>query len=260
MSILDRFRLDGRRLFITGGSRGLGREMALAIADAGADVILTGRDGASLEETAADIRALGREAFPIKADIGDPDSCEAACQKALADHGPIDILINNVGGRRVPTATTEMSLETWRDLMDLNLTSVFLCTKIIGGAMVERGEGGRVINIGSVNSFVATKGIGGRHYETAKAAVVNFTRATAVDWAPHNITVNAICPGGFMTEPNQRWAKEKPEMVENFQSQVPLGKFGEPEDLGPLAVYLASDAARYVTGTAILIDGGYTAW
>ena len=260
MSILDRFRLDGRRLFITGGSRGLGREMALAIADAGADVILTGRDGASLEKTAEEIRALGREAFPMVADMGDPTSCEAVCEKALAQHGPIDILINNAGGRRVPTATAEMSLETWRDLMDLNLTSVFLCTKIIGGAMVERGEGGRVINIGSVNSFVATKGIGGRHYETAKAAVVNFTRATAVDWAPHDITVNAICPGGFMTEPNQRWAKEKPEMVENFQSQVPLGKFGEPEDLGPLAVYLASDAARYMTGTAILIDGGYTAW
>jgi len=260
MSILDRFRLDGHRLFITGGSRGLGREMALAIADAGADVILTGRDEASLEKTAEEIRALGREAFPMVADMGDPTSCETVCEKALAQHGPIDILINNVGGRRVPTGTAEMSLETWRELMDLNLTSVFLCTKIIGGAMVERGEGGRVINIGSVNSFVATKGIGGRHYETAKAAVVNFTRATAVDWAPHNITVNAICPGGFMTEPNQRWAKEKPEMVENFQSQVPLGKFGEPEDLGPLAVYLASDAARYMTGTAILIDGGYTAW
>jgi len=260
MSVLNRFRLDNRRLFITGGSRGLGREMALAVADAGADVILTGRDEASLEKTAEEIRALGREAFPMVADMGDPTSCEAVCEKALAQHGPIDILINNVGGRRVPTATAEMSLETWRELMDLNLTSVFLCTKIIGGAMVERGEGGRVINIGSVNSFVATKGIGGRHYETAKAAVVNFTRATAVDWAPHNITVNAICPGGFMTEPNQRWAKEKPEMVENFQSQVPLGKFGEPEDLGPLAVYLASDAARYVTGAAILIDGGYTAW
>ena len=260
MSVLNRFRLDNRRLFITGGSRGLGREMALAVADAGADVILTGRDEASLEKTAEEIRALGREAFPMVADMGDPTSCEAVCEKALAQHGPIDILINNAGGRRVPTATAEMSLETWRELMDLNLTSVFLCTKIIGGAMVERGEGGRVINIGSVNSFVATKGIGGRHYETAKAAVVNFTRATAVDWAPHNITVNAICPGGFMTEPNQRWTKEKPEMVENFQSQVPLGKFGEPEDLGPLAVYLASDAARYMTGTAILIDGGYTAW
>ena len=260
MSVLDRFRLDGKRLFITGGSRGLGREMALAIADAGANVILTGREEASLEKTAGDIRALGREAVPVVADIGDPSGCEAACQKALADHGPIDILINNVGGRRVPTPTAEMPLETWRELMDLNLTSVFLCTKLIGGAMVERGKGGRIINIGSVNSFVATKGIGGRHYEASKAAVVNFTRATAVDWAQHDITVNAICPGGFMTEPNQRWADEKPEVIEKFKSQVPLGKFGEPEDLGPLAVYLASDAARYVTGAAILIDGGYTVW
>jgi gluconate 5-dehydrogenase len=260
MSILDRFCLEDKRLFITGGSRGLGREMALAIADAGADVVLAGRDEASLEKTVADIRTLGREAFPIVADIGDPSGCEAACQKALENHRPIDILINNVGGRRVPTPTAEMPLETWRELMDLNLTSVFLCTKLIGGAMVERGKGGRIINIGSVNSFVATKGIGGRHYEASKAAVVNFTRATAVDWAPHDITVNAICPGGFMTEPNQRWADEKPEVIEKFKSQVPLGKFGEPEDLGPLAVYLASDAARYVTGAAILIDGGYTVW
>jgi gluconate 5-dehydrogenase len=183
MSVLDRFRLDGKRLFITGGSRGLGREMALAIADAGADVILTGREGASLEKTAGDIRALGREAMPVVADIGDPTGCEAACQKALADHGPIDILINNVGGRRVPTPTAEMPLETWRELMDLNLTSVFLCTKLIGGAMVERGKGGRIINIGSVNSFVATKGIGGRHYEASKAAVVNFTH---LSWRLHD--------------------------------------------------------------------------
>ena len=260
MSVLDRFRLDGQRLFITGGSRGLGREMALAIAEVGADVILTGRDEASLEKTAADIRALGREAVPIVADIGDPAGCEAACKKALADHGPIDILINNVGGRRVPTPTAEMPLETWREMIDLNLTSVFLCTKFIGGAMVERGAGGRIINIGSVNSFVATQGIGGRHYEAAKAAVVNFTRATAVDWAPHAITVNAICPGGFMTEPNRRWAEEKPEVIDEFKRKVPLGEFGEPEDLGPLAIYLASDAARYITGAAILIDGGYTAW
>lgn len=260
MSILDRFRLDGKRLFITGGSRGLGREMALAIADAGADVILTGRDEASLEKTAADIRALGREAVTIAADMGDTDACEAACKKTLADHGPIDILINNVGGRRVPTPTAELPLDTWRELMDLNLTSVFLCTKIIGGAMVERGAGGRIINIGSVNSFVATRGIGGRHYEAAKAAVVNFTRATAVDWAPHHITANAICPGGFLTEPNVRWAKEKPEVIERFKQQVPMGDFGKPEDLGPLAVYLASDAARYVTGAAIVIDGGYLLW
>ncbi len=221
MSILDRFRLDGNRLFITGGSRGLGREMAMAIADAGADVILTGRDEPSLEQTANDIRALGRKAVSIAANIGDPAACENACKKALADHGPVDILINNVGGRRVPTPTSEMPLETWREMIDLNLTSVFLCTKLIGGAMVERGKGGRIINIGSVNSFVATRGIGGRHYEAAKAAVGNFTRATAVDWAPHAITANAICPGGFMTEPNQRWAKFPSANSANRKTSVP---------------------------------------
>ncbi len=128
-------------MFITGGSRGLGREMALAIAEAGADVILVGRDAASLERTAGDLRNLGREAFPIQADIGDMEDCERACETALRDHGPIDILINNVGGRRENIPTTEMTLEQWRRLIDLNLTSTFLCTKIIGGAMVRRGQG-----------------------------------------------------------------------------------------------------------------------
>ena len=142
MSVLDRFRLDGKRLFITGGSRGLGREMALAIADVGADVALTGRDLASLERTAADIRALGRQAWPIQADMGDPAICEATCAAALEAHGPFDILINNVGGRRDPTPIREMSVARWHELMDLNLTSAFVCTKVIGGAMVARGHGG----------------------------------------------------------------------------------------------------------------------
>lgn len=259
MSVLDRFRLDGKTLFITGGSRGLGREMALAIASAGADVALTGRDAESLNRTADEIRKLGRVATPIVADIGSMPDCERACREALETAGPIDILINNVGGRRVPDPTTEMPLETWQELIDLNLTSVFLCTKIIGGAMIERGQGGRVINISSINGLVATPGIGGRSYETSKAAVLQFTKATAVDWAPYGITVNAICPGGFMTDPNKRWSKENPDLTATFKSKIPAGDFGQPEDLGPLAVYLASDAARYVTGTSIVIDGGYTA-
>jgi gluconate 5-dehydrogenase len=142
MGVLDRFRLDGKRLFVTGSSRGLGREMALAIADAGAGVILVGRDAASLERTAGDIRALGRKAWPIQADVGVPADCERACRTALDQHGPIDILINNVGGRRVNIPTTEMPLETWQQMLDLNLTSTFLCTKLIGGAMVARGKGG----------------------------------------------------------------------------------------------------------------------
>jgi len=259
MSIFDRFRLTGKRLFITGGSRGLGREMALAIADAGADVILVGRDVPSLEKTAGDIRALGRQAWTIPGDIGLPEQCETACTSALA-LGPIDILINNVGGRRENIPTQDMSLEKWRALMDLNLTSTFLCTKLIGKAMIDRGQGGRIINIASINSLVAGRGIAGRHYETAKGGMLQFTRATAVDWAPYRITVNAILPGGFMTEPNQRWSRLHPEVIATFKAQIPLGDFGQPEDLGPLAVYLASDASRYMTGAALVIDGGYTLW
>jgi NAD(P)-dependent dehydrogenase (short-subunit alcohol dehydrogenase family) len=259
MGVLDRFRLDGKRLFITGGSRGLGREMALALADVGADVVVAGREAASLERTVRDIRDRGRQAWPIEADVGTPELCERACVRAL-ELGPIDILINNVGGRRVNVPVQEEALDTWRQMIDLNLTSTFLCTKTIGGAMVSRGCGGRVINISSMSALIANRGIAGRHYETAKAAVLQFTRAVAADWAPHGITVNAILPGGFMTEPNMRWAQESPDVMATFKAQIPMGDFGQPEDLGPLAVYLASDAARYMTGAGLVIDGGYTLW
>jgi NAD(P)-dependent dehydrogenase (short-subunit alcohol dehydrogenase family) len=260
MSVLDRFRLDGKRLFITGGSRGLGREMALAIADAGADVVLTGRDAASLAKTGGDICSLGRRADTIACDIGDTAQCQTACERALAEFGPIDIVINNVGGRRMNIPTTDMPLETWRQLLDLNLTSTFLCTKIMGKAMIERGRGGRIINVASISGMVAGRDIEGRSYETAKGAVIQFTRAIAADWAKHRVTVNAICPGGFMTEPNQRWAREHPKVIATFLANIPMGEYGKPEDLGPLAVYLASDASRYMTGAALVIDGGYTLW
>ena len=260
MSVLDRFRLNGKRLFITGGSRGLGREMAIAIADAGADVILVGRDSESLEQTAADCREFGRVVETIVADVGDLKQCEEACNKALSDFGPIDILINNVGGRRIDTPTIDMPLSEWQRILDLNLNSTFLCTKLIGGSMVKRGGGGRVINIASISGMVCNRDIGGRSYETSKAAVIHFTHATATDWARDGVTVNAICPGGFMTEPNVKWAEQNPDIINTFKSQVPMGDFGQPEDLGPLAVYLASDAARYVTGASFVIDGGYTLW
>ncbi len=232
--------------------------MALAIADAGADVILVGRDRDNLDRTSRDIVELGRQAVVICADVSQMDQCESACRRAISEHGPIDILINNVGGRRQNIPTEDMPLETWRELVDLNLTSAFVCTKLVGKAMIERGAGGRVINIASINAFVAGRGIAGRHYETCKAAMVQFTRAVAVDWARYRITVNSICPGGFMTEPNIRWSSLHPEVIDSFRKQIPLGDFGPPEDLGPLAVYLASDASRYMTGASLVIDGGYT--
>ena len=257
MSLWDRFKLDGKKLFITGGSRGLGKAMALAIAEAGADVVLVGREEGNLQKTADEIKQLGRKAWTIQADVGQPDQCESACEQALKNYGPIDILINNVGGRRVNIPTTEMPLETWLEMMNLNLTSTFLCTKLIGGHMVER-RTGRVINIASISGMVSNRGIGGRHYETAKAAVIQFTRTTATDWAIFGVTVNAICPGGFMTDPNLLWAEKHPEVIASFKAQIPMGDYGQPEDLGPLAVYLASDASRYMTGASLVIDGGYT--
>lgn len=260
MGTLDLFRLDGKRALVTGASRGLGRSMALALADAGADVIITGRTQDTLDATAGEIQARGRQAWTVKADMGAPAECEKACERILEELGPIDILINNVGNREVSMSLETEPLDTWQRLIDLNLTSCFLGTKVIGKAMLARGQGGRIINIASISAMIVNRGIGGRDYETAKAAVVHFTRCAAVDWAPHRITVNAICPGLFMTDTNRQWNERRPEVIEAFVKNVPMGRAGEPDEIGPLAVYLASPASSYVTGAAYVIDGGYTAW
>ena len=259
MNVLDRFRLDGKRLLVTGGSRGFGRVIALAAAEAGADIILAARDPDALARTAGEVRERGRQAWTFTADIARPAECEDFCRRALAEAGPIDILVNNVGGRNLDVAIENTDLATWQQFVDLNLTHCFICTKMIGGAMLGRGQG-RVINIASISGLIANRGIGGRHYEASKAAVIHFTRATAADWAPRGVTVNAICPGLFMTEPNQAWAKKNPQVIETFVNAVPMGRAGDPEEIGPLAVYLASPASSYVTGATFVIDGGYTLW
>jgi len=260
VAVLDRLRLDGKRAFVTGGSRGLGREIALALAEAGADVILVGRDRPALEAAAADVGRRGRAAVVIQADLSQPLEAERACRTALERHGPVHILVNNVGGRLTDAPTEALDLEQWQEVIDLNLTSTFICTKLIGGAMVRRGQGGRVVNVASVSGLVASRGAGGRGYEASKAAVIHFTRAVATDWAPHRVTVNAIAPGIFLTEPNARRSRLDPAAADTARGQIPMGEFGRPEDLAPLVVYLASDASRYMTGAVLVIDGGYTAW
>lgn len=258
--MLDSFRLDGRRALVTGASRGLGRVMALALADAGADVVITGRTQETLDGTARDIRDRARQAWAVRADMGRPAECETTCLAILREHGAIDILVNNVGNRVGSHPLVEDTIETWREVIDLNLTSCEIATRIFGRAMLERGAGGRVINIASISALIANRGIGGRGYETAKAAVLHLTRCAAVDWAPHGITVNAICPGLFMTDANREWNERRPEVIAEFVKHIPMGRPGEPEEIGPLAVYLASPASAYVTGAAFVIDGGYTAW
>lgn len=259
MNVFDKFRLDGRRALITGGSRGLGRAMAQAFAEAGANLVLVGREAESLAKAKSELIALGRQVDTLAADISSADTAEATCTRVLEKHGPIDILVNNVGGRRENIATETMPLDTWKNLIDLNLHSAFVCTKHIGGAMLGR-KWGRVINIASICGLIATKNIFGRHYETAKAAMMGFTKAVAADWAPHGVNVNAIAPGGFMTDPNRRWFSERPTFRAEVEGLIPMGRLGEPDEIGPLALYLASDASRYMTGATLVIDGGYTLW
>lgn len=261
MSVLEQFRLTGKRALITGSSRGLGKEMAKALAEAGAEVIITGRTQQTIDKTINALSSIGPKIYGVVADLGDPKKCEQTFEQlAEGQFGQIDIVVNNVGGRTSPDQTEDLTLEQWQQAIDLNLTHCFLGTKIFGKKMIERGEGGRIINIASMNAYVSNRGIGGRSYETSKAAMVQFTRATAADWAPFGITANAICPGLFMTDANVEWNKTKPEVIEQITSSTPMGRAGNPPELGGLVVYLASDASSYMTGASLVIDGGYTLW
>jgi gluconate 5-dehydrogenase len=259
MSVFDRFRLDGKRALITGGSKGLGRAMAQALAEAGADLVLVGREPDSLQAAARELAPLGHRVDLVPADLGQPAEARRMCEHVLAGLGPVHVLINNVGGRRISIPTEQLPLEDWQRIVDLNLTSAFLCCQLLGGEMVKR-RSGRIINVASISGMVVNRGIHGRTYETSKAALIAFTKTLAVDWAPYNVTANAIAPGGFLTDPNRRWFREKPELKDTFESMVPMGGLGEPEEIGPLALYLASDASSYMTGAAVVIDGGYTLW
>ncbi len=259
MAVMDLFRLEGRRALITGGSRGLGRAVAQAFAEAGADLVLVGRSAETLAQARTELLSLGRKIDCIPFDLDGGAAAEELCRRVLADHAPIDILVNNVGGRREDIATVDMPLEVWQKYLDLNLNTAFVCTRLLGAPMLAR-RWGRIINVASISAQVAMPGIEGRHYETAKAALVGFTRCVAADWAPHGVTLNAIAPGPFLTDPNRRWFRERPDFQAQVEARIPMGRLGLPEEIGPLALYLASDASRFMTGATLIIDGGFTLW
>jgi gluconate 5-dehydrogenase len=259
MPILDRFKLTGRRALITGGSRGLGLEMARALGEAGAEVVIAGLDPARLHSACEALRGEGLTVDSIQADLSRPEEAARLCDVALRDFPAIDILINNVGGRRINTPTEDLALADWQRILDLNLTQAFILTKRLGASMIPR-RWGRIINISSINAFLPGKAMRGRSYETSKGALTMFTKAVAADWAGHGITVNAIAPGPFLTDANRRWIREKPEFEDEVAGSIPMGRWGRPEEIAPLALYLASDASSYMTGSVLVIDGGRLLW
>jgi gluconate 5-dehydrogenase len=259
MPVLDRFNLTGRRALITGGSRGLGLEMARALGEAGAEIVVVGSNAMQLDSACEELHGENLRVDSIQADLSKPEEAERLCDVVLRDHAPIDILINNVGGRRINTPTEELALEDWQRILDLNLTQAFILTKRIGGAMIPR-KWGRIINISSINALWPGKAMRGRSYETSKGALTMFTKAVAADWAVHGITVNAIAPGSFLTDANKRWISERPEFEGEVATSIPMGRWGRPDEIAPLALYLASDAGSYMTGSVLVIDGGRLLW
>jgi 2-dehydro-3-deoxy-D-gluconate 5-dehydrogenase len=251
--ILDQFKLDGKIALVTGGARGLGRAMALALAEAGADVALA--DVLDLAEAQAQVEALGRRCLPIPADLSRTETAGEIVRAAVEGLGGLDILVNNAGIiRRAPLL--EFSEKDWDDVMNLNLRALFFLSQAACRAMVERGGGGRIINIASLLSFQG--GIRVPSYTASKSAVMGLTRLMANEMAPHRITVNAIAPG-YMATDNTTALRADPERNQAILDRIPAGRWGLPEDLQGAVVFLASSAAAYVNGYTLAVDGGWLA-
>ena len=258
MNTLDLFRLDGKTAIVTGGGRGLGRYMAEALSDAGANVVLCSRKAEPLLEVRDEIEARGGKALALSCDVTKQEDVESVVSAAQEAFGSIDILVNN-SGATWGAPPTDMPLEKFDQVIAVNVRGTFLMSQAVGRRMIERESGGAMINISSVAGIVGGKPdymqtVG---YNSSKGAIISMTRDLATSWAEHGITVNAIAPGWFPTRMSGGLIEE---FEERMLEDIPLGRFGNPEDLKGVAVFLASPAAAYITGQTIVVDGGATAW
>ena len=256
MHTRELFDLTGKVAIVTGGGTGLGRQMAGALAEMGADIVICGRKTEALDSAAAELTALGVRALGQRCDVTKPDEVRALVNRTKAEFGRIDILVNNAWRAWVAPVAT-MPLEQWRRVLDVNMTGSFLCAQAAGNVMIEQG-GGKIINIAS------TAGLGGAMpevldsiaYNASKGGLINFTRDLAVKWGRHKINVNAIAPGWF---PSQLSSGVVEKWGERLARNTPLGRLGGEDDLKGAIVYLASRASDHVTGQVLVVDGGQTA-
>jgi len=255
MGVLDQFRLDGKCALVTGASRGLGHAMAKALAEAGADVAVVGRNIDTISEAARTIGdGSGRKAVPIRADVAEEEDCRRCVAEAAGALGTLDILVNNAGSA-VRKPALDYTLDEWHEVTKVNLDAVFMCSQEAARIMKDHG-GGRIINIASMTSEVAIPLT--TPYTATKGAIRQLTRQLALEWAQYNILVNAIGPGFFETALTEG-VRNRPAVLDHINSRILLGRWGKPEDLAGTVVYLASAASSYVTGRVFYVDGGFLA-
>jgi len=246
------FDLSGRVAVVTGASKGLGRSIAVALASAGSDIVAVSRTRADLEIVAEEIRAIGRRALVVAADMVEEQAVERMVRETIDHFGCIDILVNNAGIEG-QGAVIEMDAERWDRVMRVNLRGPMLCTKHVGPHMIAR-KRGKVINVASVLATSAARYMS--PYLASKAALVQLTRATALEWIHDNIQVNALCPGYFLTAMNQEFFAS--DAGPKFIEKLPSKRLGDPKEIEGAAVFLASDATSYMTGTTLYVDGGHS--
>lgn len=246
--------LEGKRALVFGGTSGLGKSIALGLAQAGADVVPVGRRAEEVKRTAWEIKATGKATFEITADITDRSQIQAVIDRMLQEMGRIDILVNSAGmTKRVPSLEVEDSL--WNQIIEINLKGVWNACQMVGRVMKEQNYG-RIINIASIASFVSAHEVA--PYAASKGGVMQITRCLAAEWARYNITVNAISPGVFETDLNRNIINQ-PERRASIFSHTPMKRFGQVEEIKGAAIYLSSDSASFVTGASIPVDGGFLA-
>lgn len=253
--VLDEFKLDGKVAIAVGASRGLGKGMAVALAQAGATVVCVSRNIEAVKATCTEIEKLGKKAVPFAADVSQVAECERLANAVVKELGRIDILLNAAGVQARKPAL-EMTEQDWETVVGTQLKAVFFASQAVAKVMVKQGQGGKIINIASLTSQVAIPNVS--IYAACKGGVVQLTKAFALEWAPYGIRVNAIGPGYYKTEMTAVLWKD-PATVQKLVDHIPLGRTGIPEDLAGTVVFLASKASDYITGQVIYVDGGWLA-